>query len=161
MSDEVKAQIAAEIAAIVQTQDFPTEPFGYGSDISCARDLDPSMAETDGFTTLALAQYVVRRLDTPRGTLPDDKDWGISVTSYLNKGSTSQELLQIAGQVRAELSQDDRIDTLTVQVTSDDVGKTFRLSILITPVAAGLGPFTLTLSASDSGLLLEDIQAAA
>ena len=160
MSEEVKAHMAAEIAAVVQIVDFPTAPFGYGSDISGALDVDPTMAETNPFSTLALAESLVRRLDTPRGSLPDDKNWGISVASYLNKGSTSQDILQIAGQIRNELLLDDRVDTLTVEMKPDAVGKNVRVSISVQPLAAFAGPFTLTLNASDTGLILEEIEAA-
>jgi len=160
MSAEVEATIATELAALVQIADFPTAPFGYGSDISGALDLDPSMAETEGFATLTLAQSIVRRLDTPRGTLPDDKNWGISISSYLNFGSTDQDIRQIAGQIRSELTLDDRIDSLTVRVAPSSTGSTLSIGIQVQPLAADAGPFTLTLSASDAGLILEEIEAA-
>ncbi len=160
MSEEVKAQIAAELAKLVQIVDFPEPPHGYGSDISGTDDLDPTMAEVDGFTTLALAQAIVRRLDCPRGGLPDDKDYGIDVRSYLNRGVTAQEIRELAGQIRAEVLEDDRVDTLTVTVRSNDVGSVLRIELAVQPVNVNLGPFTLTLNASDTGLVLEEIEAA-
>lgn len=159
MSEEVKTQIANELETLVQIVDFPTAPFGYGSDISGADDLDRTMAETEGFATLTLAQSLVRRLDTPRGTLPDDKNWGISVPAYLNNGSTDEGIRQIAGQIRAELLLDDRVDSLTVRVAPSSNARTLRIEVQVTPLAAAAGPFTLTLNASDAGLLLEEIEA--
>lgn len=156
----VREHIAESLALLVQAVDFPDPPFGYGSDISGALDVSRAMAETDGFTTLALAQSLVRRLDTPRGSLPDDKNWGISVSSYLNAGTTAAGIRQIAGQIRAELSLDDRVGALTVRVAPTPNGQSLLISIQVQPIAALLGPFTLTLNASDAGLVLEQIEEA-
>lgn len=160
MSEEVKNAIAAELATLTQTVDFPVEPFGYGSDISCAQDVDPLVREVDAFTTLALAEALVRRLDTPRGSLPDDKDYGIDLRGLLNKGSVASDIQQLAGQVRAELAKDDRVDTLTVTVAPSSTGTVLRLEVAVQPVDAELGPFTLTLSASSASVLLEEIRSA-
>ena len=80
MSAMVKALLEVELATITKIVDTPEAPHGYGSDISGAADLDPDMAEVDGFSTLALAQALVRRLDTPRGTLLDDGNYGMGLT---------------------------------------------------------------------------------
>ena len=156
----MKNGIAAELAKLTQSVDFPTEPFGFGSDISGGLDVDPLVRETDGFTTRALADAIVRRLDTPRGSLPDDKDYGISVSSYLNRGVNAAGIRQLAGQIRTELALDDRVNTLTVRVAPNSTGSELRIEIAIQPVDPNLGAFTLTLNASDAGLVLEEIQAA-
>ena len=160
MSQGVKSAIAAELATLTQIVDFPVAPFGYGSDISCASDVDPLVREVEAFSTLALAEAIVRRLDTPRGSLPDDKDYGIDLRGLLNRGSVSSDLQQLAGQVRAGLTKDDRIDTLTVKVAPSSTGSTLRLELSVRPVAAALGGFTLTLSASSSQILLDEIRSA-
>ena len=161
MSEIVKTAIAAELALLEQAVDFPVEPFGYGSDISCDFDVAPDVAEVDPFSTFALAQAIVRRLDTPRGTLPDDKDYGISVRQYVNKGTTAAEIVSLAGQIRNEVLKDDRVETLTVTVIPSPTGTTLRIVLAIQPVDAELGGFTLTLSASSAAILIEEIKAAA
>lgn len=162
MSEIVKAGIAAELALLSQLVDFPSAPFGYGTDVSCDSDVDPLVRDVNGFTTLALAEAIVRRLDTPRGSLPDDKNYGISVPSYLNSGRTAQGIRQLAGQIRAEVLLDDRVQSLTVRVAPNSVGSDLRIELLVEPIDAllGAGSFTLTLSASDVGLVLEEIEAA-
>ena len=161
MSQAVKDAIAAGIATLTQVRAFSVAPFGYGSDLSCASDLDPSMAEVDGGTTLALAQALARRLDTPRGSLPDDKNYGISLRSYLNRGVVDEDLRSLGGQIKGELLKDDRVDQLIVTVTPNATGSRLSVSLFVTPVDPQLGPFTLTLAASDAALLIEEIQAAA
>ena len=161
MSAQVKAVIAEELAKLVQIVDFPVEPFGYGSDISCDSDVDPDVAEVGAFTTLVLAQAIVRRLDTPRGSLPDDKDYGIDVRSYVNRGVTAADIQQLAGQISNEVRKDDRVDTLTVTVRPSTTGTTLGIELAIRPVDAELGGFTLTLSASSASILIEEIKAAA
>jgi len=161
VSEIVKAAIAAELALLEQAVDFPVEPFGYGSDISCDFDVAPDAAEVDPFSTLALAQAVVRRLDTPRGSLPDDKDYGISIRQYVNKGTTAAEIQSLAGQIRNEIIKDDRVDTLTVTVIPDSTGTTLRVVLAVQPFDPDLGGFTLTLSATSAAILIEEIKAAA
>lgn len=160
MSAIVKTAIASELASLVQIVDFPTAPHGYGSDISCDSDVDPTAREVDGFSTLALAEALVRRLDTPRGSLPDDKNYGISITSYLNRGATAADLRQLAGQIRAELALDDRVASLTVRVAPNGVGSNLSIEIATKPIDPNLATFTLTLNASNAGLVLEEIEGA-
>lgn len=158
MSAEVKARIAEELALITALVPFPSEPFAYGTDISCDTDLDPTLSEVQGDTTLALAQALVRRLDCPRGENPDDPSYGIGVRQFLNTGKTEQEINQLGGQIRAELTKDDRVDSLTVIVTPSNAGKSLRIEIQVVPVDMDLGPFSLTLNASSSSILLEAIR---
>lgn len=150
--------IEASIALLTQDNDFAEAPLGYGSDISGAEDLDPDMNEVDPFSTLALSQAIARRLDCPRGGLPDDQDYGIDVRSYCNRGVTAAEINSLGGQIRGELLKDDRVDTLTVVVTPSDSGRTLAIEIRVTPVDPNTGDFTLTLSANDTSVIIEDIQ---
>lgn len=158
MSAEVKAQIARDLATLTRVTDFPVAPFAYGSDIRGTFDLDPTMREVSATSTLALAEALVRRLDTPRGSLPDDRNYGIDLRSYCNRGTTAADLRSLGGQVKSELSKDDRVDTVTVVVTPSLTGSSLALTIAVRPIDASIGPFTLTLSASDVGVLLEEIR---
>ncbi len=159
MSELVKTFIAGEIAALTQIVTFPEEPFGYGRDLSCARDVDPNALEVDGFTTRALAEAIVRRLDTPRGSLPDDGTYGIAAVTYVNRGVTTRSLQELAGQIRAEILRDDRVDTLTVTVRPSSLGQSLIIELAVRPFDPELGDFSLTLNASDAGLLIEEINA--
>ena len=161
MSEIVKDAIAVNLALLEQAVDFPVEPFGYGSDISCDFDVAFDAAEVDPFTTFALAQAVVRRLDTPRGSLPDDNGYGISVRQFVNKGTTTVEIESLGGQIHNEVIKDDRVEALTVIVRPSSTGTTLRVELAIQPVDAQIGGFTLTLSATSAAILIEEIKAAA
>lgn len=159
MSQEVKEQIARDLASLVQIVDFPVPPYGFGSDISGDFDVDPNAREVKGSTTLALAQAIVRRLDCPRGGLPDDKDYGIDLRSYCNRGTTADALRSLGGQIKSELQKDDRIDTVTVRLSPTSTGSSLRVELAVRPVDPALGGFSLTLSASSAAVLLEEIKA--
>jgi len=160
MSAQVKAAIAAELALLEKTQDFPVEPFGYGSDISGDSDLDPDLNEVNPFTTLAIAQAVVRRLDCPRGSLPDDPNYGIDLRFYLNRGTATQDIISLGGQIRLEVLKDDRVDTLTVTVKPNPTGSVLTVELAVRPFDPDIGDFSLTLTASDAGVVLEEIRSA-
>lgn len=158
MSVEVKAKIAEELALLTQLAPFPSGDLGYGSDISCDFDVDPFVTEVDPFSTLGVAESLVRRLDCPRGENPDDPNYGIGLRQMLNVGVTDQTIRQLAGQIRAELFKDDRVNDLTVVVTPSNAAKNLRVEIRVIPVGTAGGPFRLTLDASDSVILLEEIR---
>lgn len=160
MSDVVKTQIATDLATLTRIVDFPQPPFGYGSDISGAYDVDPNVRELPGDKTLVLAQAIVRRLDCPRGALPDDKDYGIDLRSYCNRGVTASDIRSLGGQIKGELSKDDRIDAVTVRLETTSIGTSLRVVLAVRPVDQAVGGFTLTLNASDASVLIEEIQAA-
>lgn len=161
MSTTAKNVIASELALLVQVADFPTSPFGYGSDISGDQDLSEDMSETNGFTTLALAQAIVRRIDCPRGALPDDKDYGIDIRSYCNRGVTADEIRSMGGQIRNETLKDDRVDSVLVVVSPSPTGKSITIEMQVAPFDSTIGNFSLTLSASSAEILIEEIRAAA
>ena len=154
MTDTVRDAIAASIALEIRVVSTPEAPFGYGSDISCAYDVDPSAAEVTG--TLLLAQAIVRRLDTPRGSLPDDKGYGISLRSMLNAGVTSQDIASMAGRISNEVKKDDRVDNVLTTVTPSATGDTLSVVLLVTPVDSA-EEFTMTLAVTSGATLLEAI----
>ncbi len=157
MSAFVKAQIAAEVALLTRITDTPVEPFGYGTDISVDSDMDPDARDVRGDTTLVLAQAIVRRLDCPRGALPGDDNYGIDLRSYANRGTTTSEILSLAGQIRTELGKDDRIDTTAVIVRPENNAQKLRIEIAVRPIGQAVGGFSLTLAATSSTVLIEEI----
>lgn len=149
--------IAEELAKLVPVTRTPVAPFGYGSDLRCSSDLTEKMLEVDGFSTLALAEALVRRLDTPRGSLPDDKTYGISLTEYCNRGTAAAELRDLASRIRGELQKDDRVAAVGVTITPASDGSSLAVQLAVTPVDPALGPFSLTLSVSSAEILIEEI----
>lgn len=161
MSDIVKDAIAAEIALIEPIVAHASAPFGYGSDISCAHDVDEGVRELDGFDPLVLAQAIARRLDCPRGALPDDPDYGISLRERVNVETTAADIRAMGGQIRGEVLKDDRVSALVVKVNPTPTGSSIGIVLEVTPFDARTGSFTLTLSASDAGVLIQAIDAKA
>lgn len=132
---------------------------GFGSDISCGADLDPLMVEVDPFSTRALGEAIVRRLDCPRGRLIDDPNYGIDLRSYFNHGTTAADIRAMASKIRAELQKDDRIHSVVVTVTPSTDASELGIDLRVTPVDPSLGVFSLTLIVTDSEVLLAEMRA--
>lgn len=161
MSAIVNSAIAASIAKLERVIDPPADPLGYGSDLRCASDLREDMAEVDGMLPLALAEAIVRRLDCPRGALPGSPDYGISLRGCCNRGTTATEIRTLAGQIAAELRKDDRIDRVAVTVAPSPTGDALSVALAVTPIAADVGGFTLTLAVTDASVIIDEIRGAA
>jgi phage baseplate assembly protein W len=157
MSAIVKAAIAEGIADLDRVVDTPVSPFGYGSDISCTTDLDPLMSEVDPFSIDAIRQAILRRLDTPRGQLPDDPNYGLDLKSELNRGVDVNTLRSLAGRLRSEIVKDDRVDSATVRVAPNATGSRITVNIRVVPVDPNLGEFDATLAATSTEVILEAI----
>lgn len=152
--------IAAGLASLERVQSPPSAPFGYGSDLSCAADLSEDMEEVDPNSTLALGQAIARRLDCPRGKLPDDPDYGMDLRGYCNRGVTTSEIRSLATRVRNEVEKDDRIAGVTVTVTPSSTGSTLTVEIAVVPVDPRIGNFGLTLAVTSAEVLIETIRRA-
>lgn len=148
--------IAAEMALLVREVPTPVAPFGYGTDMSAVLDLDEDMADVSPSATLAIAEALMRRLVTPNGTLFDDPDYGEDIRGYLNRGCTAQDLRDMEGKIRNEVTKDDRVDEATVRVTLQSALQ-ILITIQVTPADPVLGVFSLTLALTDAALLLQEI----
>lgn len=94
-----------------------------------------------------LAQAVRMRLDTKKGTLWTAPDYGLSLSDYVERGITADELARIPGDVRAELEKDERIDGVVVNASTTKTssgGYSLILDIRITP--SGGTEFSMTLA---------------
>lgn len=138
------------------TSSTPTAPYGYGGDMWCESDLHPRMIDVSD-SALVVAQHCVRRLDTPNG-LPDDFDWGLSLSDYCNRPTTRAELYALEGSISSELVDDDRIDEVHAQVEPSSDFRTLAVTLRIVPLDPANQEFTLTLSVSDVGVLLEEMR---
>lgn len=94
----------------------------FGSDLQCATDLDPMMRELAANDPRLVAESDLRRLQTPRGGLLDDPDYGYDVRELLRAPLTRAQLAAVPGRIRAELMKDDRHRSVDVDVkrTSSD-----------------------------------------
>ncbi len=160
MTDVVRDTIDTELALLERVAPTPSAPFGYGTDLSCTSDLSEGLLEVDPFSTRALAEALMRRLDTPRGALVGDPNYGYDLRAALNRGVTEQDVRAIAANVRAEIEKDDRVDFAAVTVTPSADGSTLRVQLVITPVDPSIGGFTLTLAVTSAELLIEELRAA-
>lgn len=123
-----------------------TEPVDFGLDLFNDGDLDPLGRTVTGFE--ALAQALLRRLDTPTGTLPDDVegDYGYDLSQLLSEGMTDAELASVGPRVEHEFQQDERVWTAKVVATLLN-RNSIQLRCSIVP--RELGPFTFVLAISD------------
>ena len=155
----VRSVIAAELARLTRVTDFPADPLGYGTDLVCTTDLDARMAEVDPLSTRALGEAILRRLDCPRGALPDDAGYGVDVRGMLSRGVTTADIQSLAGRIRGEVTKDDRVDACSVVVTPSPTGSSLAITLSVTPVDPRVGGFRMVLAASSSAVLLEEMSA--
>jgi phage baseplate assembly protein W len=114
----------------------------YGSDLSCTNDFTSDMRVVSGRTLLAQAAY--RRLITPRGSLPDDQNYGFDVTALIDDDLQPGDLALIQTGIQNELIKDERIVKASATCVLSSVG---QLTISITLSDAN-GPFVLVLAAT-------------
>jgi hypothetical protein len=156
MNAIVEAALAVSLADLETTSSVPIAPYGYGGDVWCEADVDPRWREVSD-SALVLAQHCARRLDTPSG-LPDDDEWGMSLHDYINRPTTRRELYALEGSIVAELVDDDRVDTAQATVEANSDGSTLTITIRIVPVDPDVGDFTMTMSVSDTGAIIEEMR---
>lgn len=122
---------------------FPT----FGGDFAGVDDLDPNFTYLQNTTTtpnqenLALAQAIARRLQTPRGALFYDSNYGYDLRDLIGGSTTTSQA--IAG-IEDECRKDERIDD--AQASINVIGDSWQ--ILITCQSHLSGPFSFTLQAS-------------
>lgn len=85
----------------------------YGTDLAMVRtsaglDLDTKMRLEPDTETLLL-NAIIRRLSTPRGSIPEYPSYGYDLRSLLGKTLTNAQLLQEQAAIAAQLEQDERI----------------------------------------------------
>lgn len=145
--------IAQQVAELEQLVPTPVPPFAYGVDLSCVEDCNATFDEVDPRSQRAIGEATVRRLSTARGTMPDDPDYGLDLRAFMNRGTSLQQIADLAGAVRNEITKDDRIESATV--TASFEGTELRVKLTITPVDPDTGVFRLTLAVTSADVLLE------
>jgi len=129
--------------AAIQPSYSPTaasSAIDFGVDLICATDLDPGFRELAADDPRLVAEACLRRLQTPRGGLIDDPDYGYDVREILRTPMTRDQLAAVPARIRAELAKDDRILSLDVDVQQLST-EAVRLVI---HAETDVGPFDLT-----------------
>lgn len=111
-----------------------------GTDFKGGYDLDPNLAESSG--TTALAECIIRRLTTERGTLEDYPNYGEDLTQYIGRLGVSPSAVESA--VTSQCYQEEEVDGASVVV--EFIGSTMVVKISI---VAGEEPFELTLNVDE------------
>lgn len=147
MSPIVAASIAASLAELTpETSVVAQDEFGV--DVWCnGSDVRPDFGYVTGVDVVR--QRIVRRLSTPRGTLREDPDFGIDLVEYANYGSTIESVMALRGAIIGELSKDETVLSLQVDV---QVADNYDLTIVITGTTRP-GPFRLTAALPTTGAL--------
>lgn len=125
----------------------------FGSDLDCATDITSTARELADDDPLVVSQACYRRLTTPRDGLVDDREYGLDLRTFLHRGLTTAQLRSVEGQIRNEISKDDRVETVSVTVTQTDV-ETFSIEI---KGETGTAPFSLVLALTDGEALIKEM----
>jgi phage baseplate assembly protein W len=101
----------------------------------------------------ALGQAIGRRLQTPRGTLVDDRDYGFDLLGSLNDDLSASDLGKLQSAIDDECLKDPRViaATSTVTVSGSSGALTLTATIVLTDT---VGPFKFVVSVSDLGFAL-------
>jgi phage baseplate assembly protein W len=113
----------------------------FGLSWSCVSDITSPAVMISG--NLAVGQAIARRLQTPRGDLIDDPNYGTDLTAYLLDDVTPAQVNAIQTNVNQECLKDQRVQAASTTVT-------LIANVLIVSIAlqTATGPFTLVLSVS-------------
>ncbi len=115
----------------------------YGTELSCVNDIASDGRMVSGFAVVAEA--LVRRLQTPRGRLIGDPNYGMDLRQYINADMSPRDIVGLRAAVSAECAKDDRVVAVKTLADLDDQG------VLTLTIGIDLGKesFTLVVSASD------------
>jgi hypothetical protein len=94
-----------------------------------------------------VAEAAFRRLTTPRGMLrggEEEANYGLDLSELIGSVSTKSDAATLAGRIKNELSKDERINRVDVDVvaTTEGAATTFEINIGAT---TSEGPFSLAL----------------
>jgi hypothetical protein len=152
----VLTEIDAGLAQLVRLVPVPTGPLGYGSDLWCELDFRPNLDELAGDSRLLLAQAIFHRLITPRGSLPDDLEYGRDVRALLSKGLTGADMRAEAAQLSTEVTKDDRVENCEITIAQTSL-KELAITVAIEPRDPALGGFELTIGVDADGVWIEAV----
>lgn len=143
-------------AEITPSTGSSSADLGYGSDLYCDGDATDDFRELRGSDPLLVVQAILRRVTTPRGTLLDDSGYGEDVGRMLHLGMTPADRKAASDMLSAEVLEDDRVRSCTVDLTDIPQGLNVRVR---GELADGKGPYSLTMVASSEATLLVEMHA--
>lgn len=158
MNKTIQDALAAQIAALGQTTETPTGDLGYGTDLSCTMDLAFDFSEVNAQSRAAIVESLVRMYITQRGSLIDDKTWGLDVRMYLNHAMTPRDIADLQNAMAAQAKRDDRISDATVTLTYIEGTKRMRGTVILDPVDPSLGPFEAVIAVTSADVVIETIR---
>lgn len=123
-----------------------------GRDLACTDDLFADMHEVTG--RRALAESILRRYITDRGSLFGDPNYGFNLTNFVNADLGPADIGALQSGAEDEALKDERVKACTVVATLDDDG---LLTVTVT-LTDGDGPFILTLAVSDVTVKILDLK---
>ena len=119
----------------------------FGTDISTYRqgDLDPTFTIIRG--TRVVAEGLARRLETPRGGLIGDPNYGTDLRPWLNRDfvATEEALFAMKAAIEDEADKDERIASAEATVSYSSALRKLHIKIV---VVTARGPFELLLAVS-------------
>jgi phage baseplate assembly protein W len=119
-------------------------------DTHCVEDFLPNMPQVRGIT--ALAQRLLRRLQTPRGRFFAWPDFGTDLREFLLANVPAD---RVASAAAAEADKDEQVESVDASATYE--GRAIRLVLTVTTAA---GPFDFTMSITDAAVRLIALQQA-
>lgn len=106
-------------------------------------DLTPDMQMTTGRDVIA--QSLIRRQTTPRGSVLTSPNDCIDIRQFLSQGMTLGQLQALSSTIRTELLRDQRVNSAQVQINFDPLT---NVTTITENILTSQGPFTLTLTLS-------------
>lgn len=124
----------------------------FGTDIACTTSIGSRFQLASGFINLANA--LVRRLITPRGTLDYAPDYGYDVRDWLNHDTGQASMFTLQAAIDAECQKDER-----VQSSSSTVVPTPSLGILAITISVitAAGPFKFVTNVSNANAVIVSV----
>lgn len=102
-----------------------------------------------------VAQRLVRRLNSPRGSSCTDKNYGYDVADHVQDTMSVADIARLRAAIKAECEKDDDVSTAFVDLTFDSRTKTLLIRI------HAVGPkVTVTFSAAATDAGVELLEAA-
>jgi hypothetical protein len=119
----------------------------FGTDVSTyvGGDLDPTFAVISG--RRVVAEAIARRLETRRGALLRDPNYGTDLRAWLNRDfvGSAATLFRLKASVDREAEEDERVLSADATVTYEPAFQKLRIAIAIETAE---GPFELVLAVS-------------
>lgn len=151
------ASLQKNLAELVRVTDVPAPPLGFGIEPICVTDVTEDFADVDPASPQCLVYATIRRWTCPRGTLPDDQDYGRDVRAYCNRPMTPDQLRALAQSLASEAEKDDRVAECAVTLRASLATRTLDLHGVITPNDPTVAPFTFTFAVTDAVVLIDTI----